>query len=360
MFLCVDGWGNVMTKIKARYIAGRVLVIDDEPLVAQVLTDFLTEEGHEVTTTLSGTEAVQLIRNHTYDVILTDLVLPDFGDPQGRNGGLIVLETAQNVDASLEVIIISGHGTLHAIKEAIRRGAYDFIVKPPEWNDVIQTVASAMVKRRLKIKRNQLAQRIIQADEDEINELLHLYDQLDSEMKNARTAHRELFDLATRDGLTNLYNFRYLHTQLKNLIANRRSLKNPLSLVMIDADNFKSYNDRHGHLRGNKILQKIAQVLNANIRETDIAARYGGDEFTVLLLETNKKQAIAFAERCVRLIREYPFDKEPPVNQLTISVGVATSPEDARTPDNLIARADEALYSAKQAGGNQARAARKP
>ena len=345
-----------MTGNKRTKIVGSVLVIDDEVLVTEMLAEFLRQEGHNVATTLSGREGLQLIQSQDYDVILIDLVLPDFGEERAHNAGLILLEAAKTADASMEVILISGHGTLHTIKEAIRRGAYDFIVKPPEWADVTRTVASALVKRNLSIKRAQLAQQAGKANQAEIEELLGLYDQLDSEMKNARATHQELFDLATRDGLTNLYNFRYLQTQLGNLIAHRRRLKSPLSLVMIDTDNFKAFNDTYGHLRGNEILQEIAAVLNGNIRETDIVARYGGDEFTVLLLETSKEQAVSFAERCVRLIREHHFDTQ---SQLTISAGVATSPDDAQTPETLIAQADRALYAAKQVGGNQVCAAGK-
>ena len=348
-----------MTESRGEPITGKVLVIDDEIPTAQVLSEFLEEEGHTVTTAYSGTEGMRRLKQNAYDVILTDLWLPDLDARDQRTGGLKILEAARGPDASVEVIIISGHGSLHAIKEAIRIGAYDFIVKPPKWDEVIQTVASAMVKRRLKIERDQLAREAGKTQTDRVTDLLQLYDQLDREMKSARAANQELFDLATRDGLTNLYNFRYLETQLQNMITSKRALKSPLSLIMIDTDDFKSYNDRYGHLKGNEILQQIAQALNANIRETDIAARYGGDEFAVLLFETNKQQAMAFAERCVRLIREYRFDQGDETNRITISAGVASSPEDADTPEALVARADEALYDAKGVGRNQVRAARK-
>jgi diguanylate cyclase (GGDEF)-like protein len=243
----------------------------------------------------------------------------------------------KQVDPSIEVIIITGYGTIHAIKEAIRLGAYDFIVKPPEWEYVVRAVASALVKRRLKVERDELAR----------------------EVERAKAQHQELFELAIRDGVTNLYNYRYLQTQLKNLMPNR-PLKSPISLVMIDADNFKAYNDRYGHLKGDEILREIARVLAAHIRETDIAARYGGDEFAVLLHETDKNGAITFAERCVRLISEYSFGDETLEQKLTISAGVATSPEDAIQPQELIDKADKALYTAKQAGRNQIRAAGRP
>ena len=322
-----------MTQKEHELITGKVLVVDDEAPVAEVLSEFLDEQGHDVTISLTGAEALQRIQDETYDVILTDLRLPDLGEQEGLLGGLKLLEFAKQKDSSIEVIIITGYGSIYTIKQAMRSGAYDFIVKPPQWVDVVQAVANAISKRQLKVERDQLV----------------------LEVERVQAEHKELFDLATRDGLTNLYNYRYLQTQLQTLMT-KRSVKNLLSLVMIDTDNFKMYNDRFGHLKGDEILREIARVLDINIRDTDIAARYGGDEFIVLLRETNKEQAVGFAERCVRLIREYSFGEENPDAKLTISAGVAAAPEDATNPEDFIAKADEAMYAAKQAGRNQVRA----
>jgi len=311
-------------------LTGKLLVVDGEPNVAQVLSEFLREEGHHVTVSYSGTEALRFIQESAYDVILTDLLLPDIAT---GDGGLRILEFAKKVDPSTETIIITGHATLHSIKQAIRLGAHDLIIKPADGTEVIQSVAEALVKRRIEEERDQVVR----------------------EAEKARAEHKELFDLATRDGLTNLYNYRYLQTQLQSLMT-QRAEKTPLSLVMIDMDNFKTYNDRYGHLEGDKILVSVADLLTANIRDTDVAARYGGDEFVLLLLGATKDQAVAFAQRCVSLIREYKFKGEDPIDKLTISAGVATYPEDATDRENIIKKADSEMYAAKRAGGNQVRA----
>ncbi len=312
-------------------LTGKILVVDDAETIVEVFTAFLEEEGHQVTSALTGAEAMQLIKANSYDVIFIDLVLPDFSD---REGGLRLLEFAKQVAPSVEVIIMTGYGTIHAIKTAMRLGACDFIIKPPIWEELLQTVANAISKRQLKMERDELVR----------------------EVERAQATHRELFDLATRDGLTNLYNYRYLQTQL-NAFMNNRCLKGPLSLIMIDVDKFKTYNDQYGHLKGDEILREIARVLTSNIRGNDLAVRYGGDEFVVLLLETDKNKAIKFAERCVRLISEYSFDKGNPNNKITVSAGIATAPEDATSPEELIDKADKVLYAAKQAGRNQVHAA---
>ncbi len=322
-----------MTQKENAAITGKVLVVDDEAPVAEILSEFLGEQGHEITISLTGAEAMRLVQDETYDVILTDLRLPDIDEQGEHRGGLKLLKFARQINPSIEVIIITGYGSIYAIKEAIRSDAFDFIVKPPQWVDVVQAVANAIGKRRLKVERDQLA----------------------LEVERVQAERKELFDLATRDGLTNLHNYRYLQTQLQTLMTNR-PLKSSLSLVMIDTDNFKVYNDRYGHLKGDEILREIAQVLASNIRDTDVAARYGGDEFIVLLRETNKEQAIGFAERCLRLIQEYSFGEEGPNTKLTISAGVTAAPEDATDPGDLIAKADAAMYAAKQAGRNQVHA----
>jgi len=308
-------------------LTGKILVIDDEPAVAEVLAAFLTEEGHDVTVLLMGSVAMQGIKEDSFDVILTDLNLPDLG---GKEAGLQILEFTKQVDSSIEVIIIMEEGTLHAIKEAMRAGAYDLLVKPFDGAEIVLTVANSLLKHRLKEERNQLVR----------------------EVEQVRAEQRELFDLATRDGLTNLYNYRYFQTQLERLMA-KRAPQNPVSLVMIDADNFKIFNDRYGHLRGDEILRTIARVLTSHIRDTDIAARCGGDEFSVLLPETNEDQALAFAERCVRLVPEYKLNETDSEHQLTISIGIASYPKDAANPRALMAAADHAMYAAKSAGGNR-------
>ena len=329
-------------------LTGRILVVDRETSISEVLSIFLEEAGHDVTSSLTGTEAMRLIKEDMYDVVLTDLVLPDISEGERLSGGLKLLEFAKQVDSSVEVIIITSHGTLNTIKRAMRLGACDFIAKPPIWEEVIQNVATALVKSRLAVERERLAREVKQSRESDVARLLQLYDNLASEMKQARADNQELFDLATRDGVTNLYNHRYFQSQLQNLM-HERPLKQSISLVMIDTDNFKLYNDRYGHLKGDKILREIASVLNRNIRDTDIAARYGGDEFVVLLLETDKNRAIRFAERCVRLVSEHSFNEGHPEYRLTISAGVVTSPEDATNPGELIEKADKRCF----AGRNQ-------
>ena len=128
-----------------------------------------------------------------------------------------------------------------------------------------------------------------------------------------------------------------------------------LSLIMLDIDDFKEFNDTYGHPRGDRVLQSVSDVIRANLREMDIAARYGGEEFVVVLPETDSEGALAVAERIRADVEKFEFvggEGLKPVHK-SVSVGVATYPDDATSQSRLIEMADKAMYSAKRAGKNK-------
>ena len=127
------------------------------------------------------------------------------------------------------------------------------------------------------------------------------------------------------------------------------------SLAMIDIDNFKEYNDRHGHLQGDEVLKQAAEIFREQIRNSDIAARYGGEEFVVVMPETGKELALLVGEKLRRAFAEYPFPLQDtqPGGRLTISMGIATFPQDAACARELVDMADKALYLAKREGRNR-------
>ena len=161
--------------------------------------------------------------------------------------------------------------------------------------------------------------------------------------------------LAITDGLTGLYNYRYFKEQLSQEVIRAKRHNANISIAMIDIDFFKNYNDTHGHPAGDLVLKKIADLLHNNIRKIDVAARYGGEEFSLVLVETDKQAASFVANKIKNLIEEQKFDYEEtqPNGKLTISMGIATFPDDAITPDELVNKADQRLYRAKKAGRNR-------
>jgi diguanylate cyclase (GGDEF)-like protein len=171
-------------------------------------------------------------------------------------------------------------------------------------------------------------------------------------LENLRLAGR-VEKLAVTDDLTQVYNYRFLKTALKRELKRAARFGQELALIMLDVDNLKSYNDRNGHLRGSELLREMAALLVRQVRSFDLIAKYGGDEFTLILPQTGIEGALTVAERMRRAVAEHAFPLEE-AGGITISLGVATYPRDAEEGLTLIRAADEALYLAKQRGRNLA------
>jgi diguanylate cyclase (GGDEF)-like protein len=165
---------------------------------------------------------------------------------------------------------------------------------------------------------------------------------------------RRTQDSAIYDELTRLYNFRYFQDRVVSEVRRASRYETPLSLLMIDADDFKAFNDTRGHLAGNMALRRLASVLRKAVREVDVATRYGGEEFAILLPSTPKLAALKLGEKLRAAIERAAIgkDEQRPGRPLTVSIGVASLPGDAANAEELVDRADRALYIAKSMGKN--------
>ena len=159
--------------------------------------------------------------------------------------------------------------------------------------------------------------------------------------------------LALHDGLTNLYNHRHFVATLGTEIEKAGQIDAPVSLIMADIDNFKRYNDTHGHPKGDVLLRQIAKILIDNTRQRDIVARYGGEEFVIILPITGGYGARRVAETIRAQIEQFHFEGEDLSGKLTMTLGVAVFPEDASSAEELIQQADDALYRGKDEGKNR-------
>ena len=162
---------------------------------------------------------------------------------------------------------------------------------------------------------------------------------------------------ATIDGLTNVFNQRFFSDQLSKEFNRAHRYKNALALIMIDINHFKLYNDTNGHPAGNRVLAKVAQLILGAVREIDLVARYGGDEFALILPENDARQGLIVAEKVRKVIEEYHFDNEEsmPNGNLTISLGISDNSHDVKSADEMIEIADQALYWVKRHGGNRSK-----
>lgn len=201
---------------------------------------------------------------------------------------------------------------------------------------------------------------------DEVEKMSHYFTNILVELQNKMTqanqfakelaeANRKLAQLALKDGLTNLYNQTYIKERLQQEFARAQRFRHSLGIIMLDIDNFKSFNDNYGHLKGDIALKTVSRLIISNLRPTDIPSRYGGEEFLIILPETDKSTIKEIAERIRASVANYSFESASPDKneRLTISVGIANYANSASNVDILIDQADMALYQSKRNGKNQ-------
>lgn len=303
----------------------KILVVDDVAVNVQLLTTYLSSVGYNVIAARDGQEALEKIPACSPDLILLDVMMPKFN-------GFEVCERIKNDEATriIPVIMVTALNEIEDKIRATEAGADDFVSKPFNKLELL-----TRVKSLLRIKE--------------------LHDELNAKVKELEQAKERLRQLAITDGLTGLYNHRYLKEHLEQELYRASRHLSEVSAVMIDIDHFKKYNDTYGHPAGDALLSAVARLLKENIRKIDIAARYGGEEFCLVLAETNKAAAVVVAEKMRKLVELSQFQpQEARVNgRVTISLGVATFPDDATSMNDLIAIADRRLYHAKQGGRNQ-------
>jgi two-component system, cell cycle response regulator len=305
----------------------RLLVADDEESIRGTLSALLGDEGYDVTAVPSAEEALERFGWDPFPLVITDIRM-------GGMSGIDLLKEVRTIRPETEVIIITSYASLETAVLALRSGAYDYLIKPFEELDlVVAAVARALEKSRL------------------VREKMALIEALARKNDELQQVNRILAESVNRDGLTGLYNHRYLQEALNRELCLALRHDRASSLLFADVDNFKLYNDAHGHQAGDTVLKTIGDLLHKSIRGTDIVARYGGEEFVVLLPETGREQAGILAERIREAIAGHPF----PQRQITISIGISTFPGDGKTPGELILAADRALYRAKVEGRNTVR-----
>ena len=210
------------------------------------------------------------------------------------------------------------------------------------------------IEEELERSRKEFAEKIRERDLY-ARELQVIRDLYKGKLKEIEIMKEEALRLSYTDDLTGIYNHRFFVEQLTREVERHRRYSTPLSLLMIDIDYFKHYNDGNGHLAGDRVLRAIARLIERGVRQTDIVARYGGEEFAAILTNTGTKGAFDIAERVRRNVADtrFPNERAQPNKDLTVSVGMATISSSISTLTDLIREADHALYRAKKAGRNR-------
>ena len=445
--------------------SGKILVVDDDNFYQQFCVDLLVPEGYQVQTAFTGQEALALVSEREFDLMLLDLVMPGIE-------GIEVLERVKQIRPTMDIIIMTGYATVESAIRCLKAGSSDYLVKPlnPEELKIavkrtielrhlldehqemkslltlyenIQRVSSCLELERLyrlgldalmislpanyglsiffdgqddELKfwagieeetANDLAElvrskyltplprrRLIVQGKDFLNTELfshlgiksmvifpfRILDRLEGAMvtfsqnpleerrineniKFVLEQVRRSFENTIKyqdaqrlifiDDLTGLFNTRYLDLSLQNELSRAKRFKKNLALLFIDLDHFKLVNDAYGHLVGSWVLMDTAKELKSCLRDIDVLVRYGGDEFIVVLAETDRQGAQIVAERIRAHIQEHTFKPRDNINiKLTCCVGIAVFPEDATSKEALIHLADKAMYRGKETTRN--------
>jgi diguanylate cyclase (GGDEF)-like protein len=303
---------HVTREPKAQPSQLKILVVDDEEIMRNMLKDVLTDAGYMVFTACDGKEAIEKFTDQDLSIVITDIRMPGMD-------GVEVTRKFKETRSDVCVIAITGYASIDSAVAILKEGAYDYINKPFNIDEIKIVVARAAERQSL----------LIAAKEKEKYQQLSIV-----------------------DGLTELYNRRYFDEMIVKELEKASRYNHHLSFMIVDADHFKKFNDTNGHQAGDWALKRFAQIVAGSIRTVDYAFRYGGEEFAVILPETDKVGAIAVAKR-FRLnvsLAKFLDSKAMPTAHMTASIGLATFPEDAKEAQELIHRADENLYAAKELG----------
>lgn len=276
-----------------------VLVVDDEDYIREPIVEMLRRMGFRVDSANDGKHALEKLKEKPYTFLLTDMRMPEMD-------GLELIESAKRDYPHVSTVAMTGYSKEYDYVDVVNAGAADFINKPFGIEELEAKVRRAIIERNIM---------------DELNKL------------------------SITDSLTGLYNQRNFYIRLKDEITRSERQKHPLGLILLDLDNFKNYNDTHGHLAGDELLQKVGEIINLKIRQgVDSGYRYGGDEFAVILIDADEAISKVIGQRIEQGIKEKC--------NLSASLGYAYFSEGMAMKD-FIETADKQLYTVKKKRNNK-------
>ncbi|MEZ5691012.1 MAG: PleD family two-component system response regulator [Rickettsiales bacterium] len=302
----------------------KILLIDDDEIQSKSILSKL-EETYEAHLEDNVDNAVSVAVAGKFDVILISTLLNDMDG----------LRLASHIKSTEEtrntpIIVLVDEDEKHIMLKALDMGISDYLVVPIDKNEMA-------VRIKTQVRRK------------------HYQDALKEQYKQS-------VSMALTDGLTGLYNRHYLNTHLENMVRQASKNGKKLALMIMDMDHFKQVNDNYGHDAGDMVLKQLADIILNAARSTDLAARFGGEEFVVLMPETDENSALGVASRMRETVEKTKFAIDGDGNTIdkTISIGIANLLETGDSSKGLLKRADEALYLAKNSGRNQVKVAVKP
>lgn len=297
---------------------GRILLADDDRLTCEFVAELLRNAGHEVEVVSDGEAAIERAGRGGLDIALLDVLMP-------RINGLEACRIVKSLPGAgfLPVLLLTMRTDTSSRVEGLRVGADDYVCKPIDERELLSRVGAM-----LRMKR--------------------LHDQV-------AAAKARLEELSTHDETTGLYNFRHLNARLGDEFKRSERYHDPLACLLIDIDGLKQWNESHGRAVGDAIVRDTARAIRSALREIDIVARYGGDEFLVVLPSTHFAGALAAADRVWRDVRSLSWSQRAgKTARITLSIGVSLFPSrDVRSKDQLLRAAEASLLRSKRDGGDR-------
>jgi diguanylate cyclase (GGDEF)-like protein len=303
----------------------KILLVEDHKTQAERALEFLEKEGYEVILVENAKAAIKEAKSQPFDVILLDLVLPDMSGNEVCRWLKLDSHTK-----GIPIVMLTSKDSIPDKVAGLEAGADDCLPKP--YNElelnarIYACLRTKALQDELKEKNRQLEELLVKV------ELLSI-----------------------TDPLTEIYNRRHFETIMKKEFARVIRYNIPLTCLIIDVDYFKRINDTYGHQTGDSVLKEIAQIISDNLRkEIDTVARWGGEEFIVLLPETKKEHALNPASRILKIISEHKFSDIASDERITVSIGIASAPDPFIDNSEKFTRAaDNALYEATEKGRNR-------
>ncbi len=279
-----------------------MLIIEDNDSTFNTIKSVFDTKVYKLWRVSSGKEALNLLKKTHFIAVISELRVNDID-------GIELVKRIKKIDSRVNIIVLTAYSFADAAVNALKEGAYAYLLKPLNVEELKLILRRAVENTCL----------LIQVGKKKYYQ-----------------------DISILDGLTSVYNHRHFHEVLEWHVNHVRRFPQAFSLLMIDIDNFKKYNDTHGHVEGDKVLHNAAQLFVALTRETDVVFRYGGEEFTIIMPQTPNQQAQIVGQRLVDGVK-----RQSPI---TISMGLSTFPDHAQAKKDLVAKADKALYRAKRLG----------
>lgn len=308
-----------------------VLIVDDEAAVRETVRRVVRARGGRAVCAASAEEALESFRREPCSLVVTDLFM-------GRSSGLDLLRQVRSWDPDAVVIVMTSNLSIDTALGALEAGAYDYVVKPFADARLIGVAVDRALERVRLVRHNR-----------------DLLEHLDRNAEHLERINSALSDIANRDGLTGLHNRRHLRDALETEVGRARRHGRPFSVIALDVDHFKRYNDVHGRLAGDALLRTLARLLQRRSRTSTIVSRDDGAGFVLLTPETPADGARRYAEALCEVVAEHRFmgGESQPLGRVTASVGVASFPSDAPDGAALLERARQRLDRAKRAGRNR-------